>query len=428
MAFIEKSDKYQKWKYVVNELFILYSDGSQTNIPSHRVQSITITHLYEQNLFPIFRVEVVLSSSTYYKILKNKNDVKFKLRIQKFYTDIDNTEKSLNRDFINDTFDLILDDDDFDTEEALKKEQKELDYTNMTKKETESEEDLFQADNIMEFFLFKSEYVNKLNTMVNAIISNATINDGIQYIATNAGLNNLLMTIPHNRKIYNELVIPPLKIKQAIKFLDTYYGIYKTGMLFYCDMIENITYLLDYSPKCTAYQTREMTETNIMIPKKSNKFNSTLCSLYRRDNKETYFIIGDNQRITIRNETVSYNAYADTDVKIVDTYDGNITTSNSTANVKDKKSVKIIENNTENPWFSDIYNSLINGKNVVVEVPLANYDIAAIAPNKAIKLIFEDSTLSLKYKGGCVISEISHAFVKEGEAFTLTSIAKLRLI
>jgi hypothetical protein len=426
MAFIEKSDKYQKWKYNVSELFILYADGSQTNIPSHNVQSISISHLFEQNLFPIFRVEVVLSSATYYKIIKNKKDVKFKLRIQKFYTEIDNASKSLQRDFINDTFDLILDDADYDKDESLKKEKKALDYDNTIDKETDS--DLFQADNLMEFFLFKSEYVNKLNGMVNAILANATINDGIQYIATSIGLNNLLMTIPHNRKIYNELIIPPLKAKQAIKFLDSYYGLYKTGMMFYCDTIDNVTYLLDYSPKCTAYRNKELKETNIMIPKKSNKFASNLCALYRRDNKETYFIIGDNNRITIRNESISYNAYADTDVKIVDTYDGNITTSNSTAIVKDNKSVKIIENNTENPWFSDIYNSLIQGKNIVVEVPLANYDIASITPNKAFKLIFEDSALSLKYRGNCVLSEVSHAFVKEGEAFTLTSLARLRLI
>lgn len=426
MAFIETSDKYQKWRYNVEEFFILYPDGTQTNVPSHRVQSITISHLYEQNLFPVFRVELALASFTYYKIIKNKKDVKFKLRIQKYYTEIGSTEKSLHRDYINDTFDLILDDDDFDTEESLLKEQKELDYETTINKDLEN--DLFQVDNLMEFFLFKSEAVNKLNTMVNAVISDATINDGIQYIATNANLNNLLMTAPHNKKIYKELIIPPLKAKQAIKFLDTYYGIYKPGMMFYCDMIDDITYLLDYSSKCTAYQNRELKETNIMIPKKSSKYSSDLCSLYRRYNIETYFIIGDNTNLSIKNETVSYNAYASVDAKIVDTYDGSITASNSTAIVKDNKSVKIIENNTENPWFSDMYNSLIKGKNVVVEVPLADYNIDAIAPNKAFKLIFEDASLAIKYRGNFILSEATHCFVKEGESFTLTSLVKLRQI
>jgi hypothetical protein len=424
MAFIEASDKYQKWRYNVSEFYILYPDGTQSEVPPHRVQSITISHLFEQNLFPVFRVELILASITYYKIIKYKKDVKFKLRIQKYYTEIDSTTKSLQRDYINDTFDLILDDDDFNTEESLLKEQKELDYEIMIDKDLEN--DIFQVDNLIEFFLFKSEAVSKLNTMVNAVMTNATINDGIQYIATNANLNNLLMATPHNRKIYKELIIPPLKAGQAIKFLDTYYGIYKTGMMFYYDMIGDITYLIDYSPKCTAYQSRELKETNIMIPKKSNKYSSDLCSLYRRDNKETYFIIGDNSNMSIKNESVSYNAYASTDAKIVDTYDGNVTTSNSTANVKDNKSVKIIENNTENPWFSDIYNSLIKGKNVVVEVPLADYDIEAISPNKTFKLIFEDASLALKYRGNLILSEATHCFVKEGESFTLTSLVKLR--
>ena len=61
-----------------------------------------------------------------YKILKNKKDVKFKIRIQKFYTEIGSAKKSLYRDWINDTFDLILDDDDYNTEDPIIQEEKEM--------------------------------------------------------------------------------------------------------------------------------------------------------------------------------------------------------------------------------------------------------------------------------------------------------------
>lgn len=426
MPFIETSDKYQKWRYVVDELYILFSDGSQIAIPHNRVQSINIQHLYEKNLFPIFKIELILASDTYYKILKNKKDVKFKIRIQKYYTEIASDAKSLKRDWINDTYDLILDDDDYNSEEALLREKKHHDFDTVTDKNTEN--DLYQVDNKIEFFLFKSELVDKLNTVVNAVLSNATLNDGIQYIATKINLNNLLMTNPHNTTTYKELVIPPLNAKQAIKFLDTYYGIYKTGMLFYIDMLTNISYLLDYNSKCTAYQRNELQETNILIPLKTSKYASDMCSLYKRDNIEKYFIIGDNTNISIRNETISYNAYASTDAKVIDTYDGTITTSNTTATVKDGKSVKIIENNTENKWFSDMYNSLVNAKNTVIEVSLSDYDISAIAPNKAYKMVFEDTGLSSKYKKNLLLSEATHCLLKEGETFTLTTVAKLKQI
>lgn len=424
MPFIENTDKYQKWKYLVTEFYILYPDGSQMDVPSNRVQSFTISHLYESNLFPIFRTEIVLAPSTYYKILKNKNNVKFKIRIQKYYTGIDNSDRSLNRDWLNDTFDLILDDDDYYADEAMLRESKYNEYDTISRNDTET--DVYEVDNTVEFFLFKSSLVDKLNSVVNTIISNATINDGIQYIATSIGLNNLLMSNPHNTKTYKELVIPPLKAKQAIKFLDTYYGLYKTGMMFYCDMISNITYILEYTSKCTAYQPDEITETNILIPAKSDKYTSDMCSLYRQNSNEKYFIIGNNKSLTIRNETVSLNAYSNIDAKIVDTYSGEVSTSNSTATVKDTKTVKIIENNTENIWFSDIYNSVINAKNVVIDVTLAGYDISALSPNKTFRIVFEDTTLSSKYKKSLLLANVTHTLQREGDAFALSSIAKFR--
>lgn len=424
MPFIESTDKFQKWRYIISELYILYPDGSNTQIPNERLISIAIDNTYDINLFPVFRIELVLASYTYYKILKYKNNVKFKIRCQKYYTAIDNSEKSLYRDWINDTFDLILDDDDFNSNENLIKQEKEISYDTVTKKDLEN--DLVQVDNVMEFFLFKSDLIDKLNTHVNAVLSNATVNDGIQYIASQIGLDNLLMSSPHNDKTYKELVIPPLKAKQAIKFLDTYYGLYKTGMMFYCDTVDDITYLLEYSPKCTAYQSGETKETHIIVPEKSNSYSSDLCSLYRRGNKETNFIIGDNTYLSIRNESISFNAYGSTDAIIIDTYSGDIKKTNNNIAVKDKKSLKVIENNTENEWFNDIYNNLINSKNLVIEIPIADYDISAITPNKLFKVIFENSALSIKYKGNFLLISASHSLMREGESFKLTSVLKLK--
>ena len=245
MSFIETTDQFQKWKYKISEFYVLYPDGAQTEIQTNRIRSMSLIHLFETHLFPIFKFELVLSAQTYYKIIKNKKNVKFKLRVQKYFTEIDSDEKSLSRDWINDTFDLILDDDDFNSDETLLKEQKENDYDNIVNKELEN--DIFKVDNVMEFFLFKSELIDKLNTTVNAIISNATINDAIQYIATQSNLNNILMSPINNTKVYKELVIPPLKTKQAIRFLDTYYGLYNNGMMFYCDTIDSTTYILSYT-------------------------------------------------------------------------------------------------------------------------------------------------------------------------------------
>ena len=44
-------------------------------------------------------------------------------------------------------------------------------------------------------------------------------------------IKNLLMSPPNNTKIYDKIVIPPLTALDALKFLDSYYGLYKNGSI-----------------------------------------------------------------------------------------------------------------------------------------------------------------------------------------------------
>lgn len=425
MAFISEDDIFQKWKYHVEEFKLLLDSGEEQDIPPFRIQSITILHDYEINLFPIFRIEAALEPSVYYKIIKNKQKIKFKIRIQKYYTEIGSDEKSLYRDYINDTFDLILDDDDYDPDEGIRKEEQIQNFEEIS---TDTTNDLFNTNNLIELFLFKSEYVESGNIGVNEILSNATVSDGIQYIASMSNMKKILMTPSDNNTVIPELIIPPLKSKEAILWLDTYYGIYKNGILFYIDMISGITYLLSYSGDCTAYQKKEIKETDIMIPEKSGRYSSDVCSLKRKGVSDINFIIGDNKNLSSRNESISYNEYADLQTTTTDSYTGESTTDIGKGNTKNNKTSKFLINNTENKWYSKRYVSLISGKRIVIQLTLADYDISALAPNKKYKFLFEDSALAKKYKGNYRLGNISHYFVKEGTDFTINTVATFKQV
>lgn len=421
MALLSSDDKYQKFKYKIDEIYIMFEGGSNQKLPSERVSKLSITHDYEGNVFPVFQMSLVLESSIYYKILKNKNNVKFKIRIQKYYRLMGKEDASLAKDFINGIYDLILDDDDYDKMESFRKEAKNTDYDNVNPND---ENDLFWVDNDIDFFLFRSDIIKNAKTQINTILKNATVTDSIAYIATKADLNNLLMSPSDNTNLYENLIIPQMEASKAIQFIDSYYGLYKTGSIIYFDF--NTLFIISYDGKCTAYRRGESQDTTIIIPEKSSRYSSDPCTVKKKKDSSNYIICNCND-INIRNDSISFDAYASNDAKFVDSSTGEITETNSTAVTKGtKSSVRIFDDVTENKWISKIYAKQTESKSVVVETGLNDYDITMLSPNKRVKFLFEDTRLTMKYKGNYQLVYIKHDFIKDGVDFRVSSSAMFR--
>ena len=84
MALVNPDDTYIHYQYIIKEFFILIN-GENIRINNERIGAIKIVNDYVENLFPIMSITLNLDAGLYYKIIKNKKDVKFKLRMQKFY-------------------------------------------------------------------------------------------------------------------------------------------------------------------------------------------------------------------------------------------------------------------------------------------------------------------------------------------------------
>ena len=425
MAFFDKKDEYQKWKYRVTQFILLYPDGSKFELPPERIQSISITHSYESAWYPVFRTEVILEPSVYYSILKYKDDIQIKVRILKYYTKVGSTAEvttfintapntSLTRNYIDDKFDLILDDQNFDTDEYIKEEEKKYDFKNYKK---DDKNDLFKVDNKVELFLFKSSLIDKGNKIVNAVLRSATVTDAIAYILQSAKYKNVLLSPIQNKDTYSELIIPPLKAKEALQYIGVYYGYYKKGYIIYSDFISGKTYILNRSGKCTAWEANEYTETDILIPNDKES-----CSLSRKKSKKINYIVAHPSTMAIRNESTSINAYSSLDSLSVDTYTGDVVSSKSNASSKGDTSVKVISDTTQNKWFKSLFSSLNDSKNTVMQITASDYDAGAIAPNKRYKILFENLKLAEKYKDDYIMSECVHTFTKTGADFSITSL------
>ena len=192
MAFINKTDIMQLWQYRITEFKLFINDGKK-NIKEYdlreRLKSIIITNDYESNLFPLFRVSCVMEADVYYDMLRYKNNSQIHIRIQKFYRKVAEESTSLVRDYVNDKFNLILEDSDFDTGKATREHRDKYNY----KQRSESTyNDLVYVDNDIELFLYKKEFNEKFNTLVNAILQDANTFDALLYLFNKANLKNIL--------------------------------------------------------------------------------------------------------------------------------------------------------------------------------------------------------------------------------------------
>ena len=182
MALINDTDKFLFYRYVVKEFYIII--GSKTiKLDTEQVLGFTIVDDYMKNLFPVFRVQLGLPESTYYKIIRNKEDVQFKIYLQAYYTKNTLRTKSTYTKIINDVYSLILDDDD----EFLSQDANKAEYPNG------DEKNMNAVTTAAEFFLFKKTLLKNTRKVVNTILKKCTVSTAFMYLFSKLGIKNLLM-------------------------------------------------------------------------------------------------------------------------------------------------------------------------------------------------------------------------------------------
>ena len=422
MSLVSSIESVRKWMYYLNEITI-YVENEKFTIPNERINAFNLSCQFEKNFFPVFSITIVLESSRYYKILKNKKTATFRLNIGKVYKYNGSDEESLVRDFINQNFSLILDDDDIDSNSSTKRLEASQNFESMMNSD---DNDLFYTDNEVTFYLFPSDAINNSKTNVNAILKKCTMEDAVGYILSEAAFTKVLMTPFENTEEKDLIVIPPMQAFKAIQFLDTYYGFYRSGALYFNDF--DYLYILKYNSDCSAYTSDEKQEVDIIIPDMTSEYITDLCGTLQ-DGDTYYNIVTIPSNISFRNTTVSKNAISGIDVMTIDNYTGDIQKSNVNAETgSGTRNTSIMENETENTWITDIHSSQTEMNSTVVNVILTDIDLSALKPNRRYKIIFEDPLYTEKYNGIFMISGYEAKFVKKGLGLTMSAVCTFKRI
>lgn len=409
MSLYTDKDSILSYRYRCKDFLILFKDGTSKTMREVDVKSIEFTNDFIGATFPLISFKVSMNSTLYYKIIKNKDTVSFKLRIQKYYVHPSSDKKSLYEDYLNTTFNLILDDDDEDLYADIRK----------TNNKNSTDEDLNEQANEIEFFLFKKSLIKNAKKQVSGNFVNTTLATMVAKICSDMKLDNVLMSSFDNDTQYNEIYIPALKATKALAYLDTYYGFNKDGTMIYFDV--NRSYIIKFDGSCTAYEDKEIKTTTVIVPKAGSALAQDLGVLYKKDTPKMNYIIADYKTFDPKNMVKSSDIINTEDIDVMDTDDGSVEYGSNTAVNKN-----VLENKGVNKYLKKIYDKQHKSLETVITCEFSDIDLDMITPNKKFIFVFEDTELSKKYKGTYILCSLDIGLFRNGSDLTTESRAVFR--
>lgn len=397
MAIADPS-QLKEYMYQVTEFKIMIG-GDIDDVPPHCISGMNITNNYETDLYPVFKVEMVVTAERYYKIMANKQTVKFKLRVQKFYVAPSSEEKSMYRDWINDTFSLIMDDKD-----------ENPDMPSVDAKLTSASSEAEKNTHPMELYFYRDEVATAMKTVINEVMASGTMTDAVNVVCSAAKIRNLLMSPLENQTVYSQLILPSLNIHEELQHLDAHYGFYKNGSIIYFGIEDG--YILNYKGGCTAYQSGEIQQTNFLVLAKDSP--EALESGMIMKNDGQFNIHWKMSDMKINNDSITMDVLGGNNVSLLDASSSSVISATSNAPTQGNANTQVKKNETENQWMAQTMIAQNNANGTVISGSVSNVDLAALTPNKKFTVIFEDSSLANKYRGLYLISSEEIRFVNRG--------------
>lgn len=388
------------YKYKVESLDVLFSNGSVESIESGMVTHLYIEKDFDGLYFPIINISVVMKDELYDKINRENEQIKFRLKVNKYVYDSSDAFISY-KSFCNDVFicfsdkKVIIND-----EESVK-----------IKENVESSDTPSNRANNRNFYLFKEDVIKCKETM-NLSVTSATISDLVIYMFNQCGIDKLLMSKLDNDSEVNNLLIPTGNLIECFNYLNEMKGFYNKGLLLYFDL--DNAYFIDNSSKCTAWRRNEVRMTHMHISNQKNA-SSQLTGMYTNKDRKSNHIFANTDRIEITNQNILNDQIQGNNITIINNKSNNIDNikEDTTQIGKANKNVVVMKEN--NRFMVNEIKERLKENECVLSIAFLGIDLDCLTPNKEFLLTYEDSKLNKKYGGGYRLSKYTATFKKDGD-------------
>ena len=326
-------------------------------------------------------------------ILKNKSDIRCKFELIMYGVDHESeNDVKQPKTIINSIFGIYLNDDDdltdVETLETLIENDASLDKNDI------DDENLQMNESVMDIFLFNQDLLNASNKLVNVVFTKGIIQDFVTYLLNMSNHKRVLMSPIENTKQYEELIIPDDKTYRGLIYLDQFYGLYRRGSVIFYDT--DILYIINPNGKCTAKQRDEYDTTTFLITKRdsSSPGNGMVVKEYEQVN----YINIPEEAISPQKPSLAQNEANGSILNIV------VTDSDETSTVEADQSFSSNRNeavtyvqNASNRFLPSMAKARMEENEAILYISVDNIDIESITPNKAFRVIYEESSKQRKY-------------------------------
>ena len=269
--------------------------------------------------------------------------------------------------------------------------------------------------------LYNPDRVFKTNQIVNAVLGKCTATDAICWLLQTAEVDKITMSPVSNAKIYDQLVVPPLVIPQAIQYILSHYSLYDNGGVVFFDY--DRTFIINKKLGCDAYSEMEHHEVYLTsFPSTSDQ--SVMKSGYYFNNEEKYLVINIlGNSISISNESMYTDQLAGGNIVAIDSNTGEITRVDAEVSVADNALSKqgvvnrvVVIDSGEAGNVDSLKTTVEQSKNVL-NIVCENVNIQALLPNKDF-IFTTDNVKYQAYQGHYRITNMSAAFTKESQFYS----------
>lgn len=396
------------YKYKIEKFLITAPTLSEPyEVKDSFIGNFEIEKNFDTHVLPYFEFTINIPNGVMRALLKSNNNVKVNLIIKytKYGSEKFRVEKNSSRytGFLNGVFKMFIDDQDPSLNEQHEKEYEKSIGINETTMDP-------QNSSMMKVVLYNEMYLNGTITIVNDIIINATLLDVITYILNKSKMKNILISPPSNNKIPSQFVIEPMSAIEQLDYLSGEYNLHKNGTLIFFDIDRG--YIIDKSPKCTAYQLNEYKKTYLIsMNKGNNSTNGTKSGCVKFDKEKCNICMVSSKAIQSTSNYDFNKQIHGNNLMYIDSNTGNTSVINTDGGNIDG----VVYSKKGEDGTNALQNKLKESKKNVT-IALENVDINFFTPNK--EFIISTDTVSSNINGSYRISKLNASFKKDGKEYS----------
>ncbi len=354
-------------KYTIDDIGIIFEDGSTATILSNNISSIFIEKDYNENFLPILAINATISPKIQAKIRQNHSTVKCKVKVNRFLVrnSQDMGNKKFLKPYIDDVFNINIDDvspirESLDDKTPGYEQSPQKDATNLT------------------LYLFKQAHIDKNKSKLNYIVNNATIAETFTYACSEVGIDKLLISDPDNNNIYPQILIPSFTLQGVADYLQKVYGIYSKGYMMFHDF--DVLYFINRYLRCTAWRAGEMKRVYIHVNEKDTPEYTDLGG-WSDDNANTYHF-NTNAKPTITSKAKEIQDTLFDTLHVVNTWTGKVDMHKLNLPIKNTNSVHTLNDRYDNLMAIEAFKYSLEETNTIVDITLVEPDLEVLTPNK----------------------------------------------